>query len=300
MDKKPEENEVSQTDTTTSNVEESKEQSQDAAEKVVSEEIKRPEEDFDDEEDSDSLGPLFIGAVIVAIIGIAVAWFYVNQNNQSTIPEQLTENPLEQFDIAQGEGSDVVLVVNETPLTRAALNRVLQQTIQRAQMQGVDPADPEIRDMIIQQSIDSLVNTELVRQAAEREGFTATEEEIDARYSDVVANTGGLEEFEAAIAELGLTQEGIRQDVANELVIEAYINSILEPQINVTEEDIQELYNMVRGQAEGEGDLDEFPSLDEVRDQVRAQLAGQQEEEIIARLLDELRESADIETLVFR
>lgn len=314
MDKKPEEKDIPQSDSQSLETEESKEQStttldqsgssaeesnEQSTPELVHEEKKAEESSYsEEEEDSDSLGPLFIGAIIVAIVGIAAAWFYVNQNNQATIPEQITQNPIEQFDVAQGEPTDVVIVVNETSLTRASLNRVLQQTIARAQSQGVDPTDPEIRDTIIQQSVDSLVNTELVRQAAEREGFDVTQEEVDTRYNDVVANTGGLEEFEAAIAEFGLTEEGIRQDVANELKIEAYINSILEPQIDVTEEDIQAFYDMVRGQAGEQGDEADFPPLDEVREQVRAQLAGQQEQEIIERLIEELRESADIDTQV--
>ncbi len=339
MDKKPEEKDIPQSDSNSSETGESKEQSttsdqpvseagseetkeqSSSLEQPVSEsagESKEPvtseqpvstpvaegntasdsNQEYVEEEDSDSLGPLFIGAIIVAIIGIAVAWFYVNQNNQATVPEQIVENPLEQFEVAQGDPDDVVLVVNGTSITRAALNRVLQQTAQQTQMQGADPSDPEIRDLILQQAIDSLVNTELVRQAAEREGFEVTEEEIDERYNDVVANTGGLEEFEAAIAELGLTEEGIRQDVANELQIEAYLNSILEPQIEISDQDIEAFYATVQAQAEEQGDLAEFPPLEEVREQIRAQLASEQEQEIIESLLDDLRESAEIETLL--
>jgi len=88
-------------------------------------------------------------------------------------------------------------------------------------------------------ALDTLITKNLIKQEVEKENITVTSEEIDAELQELIDSYGGEETFEQQLTASGLTQEDIKEDIEVNLQIE----KILEPQIEITEEEMQTYFD---------------------------------------------------------
>ncbi len=235
---------------------------------------------------------LVIGAIVVALLMIAGAWFIMGDSNRSVQQDPMTDGTMP-ADLDEGDPDEVVATVNGTELTRAEFNRIRQQVLQQAQQQpGVDLNDPEVMAQVNAQALDTLVNTELIRQAAVAAGVTVSGEQVDARFAEVVQSVGGAEALAESLQQLGITEESLRADVEQELVIQAYLDDSVDEEFSVTDEEVSDFYDELGGAEAG------LPPLSEVREQIEQQLLATQENEVIEALLEGLRAEAQIETML--
>lgn len=251
-----------------------------------------PARTMDDEEYAESsMMPMIVGAIILALVAIAAVWFFTSN-------DQAGDDLAAQVGSAvspetEGDPDDVMATVNGVDLTRAEYNRIRQQVLQNAQMMGMNINDPETQAQVDAQAIDTLINTELIRQAAVAAGASANSEEIEARFADIVAQVGGEEALENSLAQLGLTESSLRADIEQELIIQSYLESSIDTDdLAATDAEVDELYEASGG---AEGGL---PPIDEVRPQIERQIVMNKENELINELVEALRADADIEILL--
>lgn len=174
-----------------------------------------------------------------------------------------------------------------------------QQLAMQSQMTGEEPDQEELK----QQSLDMMINSELLVMDAEEQGFTADESDVD-EYISTMAEENGLESSDELVKqfeEQGLDEEQVRDDVHKEVLMEQVIETIdaEEP----SEDDLQEMYDTqveqieaMNEQAGEEGQQQEVPSFEELKPDLEEQAAQQKENEAVQAHLDGLREDADIET----
>ena len=190
-----------------------------------------------------------------------------------------------------GAGDYVVATVNGIELTRSDFERIHQQAVQSARQQGMDLNDPNTEQQVNDQAMDTLVNTELISQAAVAAGGTVTAAEVEARFAEVVDSLGSVEAVTESLEQLGLTEESLRSDIEQELLIQEYLEEVISVDHSPSEAEVQAYYEQQGGAAQ-------LPPLDQVRDQVRQQLIENEEQVTIEELLEELRLEADIETMI--
>ncbi len=241
-------------------------------------------------ESSSNMTAFIVGAIILALGMIAVAWFFINADANQVPTGADTEMPGFEED---GDPDDPVVIINDTTLTRAEFNRIRQQTVQQAQTMGMDMNDPQTREQINEQAMDTLINTELIRQAAAGAGVTADSAAIDMRFAEIVDMVGGPEALQASLEQLGLTEASLREDVEQELVVQEYLGTLAGPgDLTATEAEVQDLYDAFGGEEAG------LPPLAEVRGEVEEQVIANKEQELITGLLEDLRVDAEIEILL--
>lgn len=178
---------------------------------------------------------------------------------------------------------------------RQAYESQYTQMAMQAQMTGEEVDEEGLQD----QTVENLVNLELLAQDAEASGYEATEEDVDAELENVAEQNGieSVDELLSVAEEQGTSEEQLRADVEQQVLINQVIDDldVAEP----TEEEIEEAYEEVAAQqppAEGEdGEEAETPSLEELRPQIEEQLAAEKENEAAMAHVEELRESAEIE-----
>jgi len=186
-----------------------------------------------------------------------------------------------------------VAKVNGERITVAMVEKNKQQLTMAAVNQGLDPSTPEVAAEIQAQAVDLLINTELLRQAANAAGITVTAEESATRYNEIVTQLGGEEALTARMAELGITPESLQSDIEGELTIQKYLETAVDTSsITITEEAIVAFYEQVGG-----GSNPEFPPLEDVREQIEFELRNQQEQQLISDHIGTLKEGAVIEML---
>ncbi len=195
--------------------------------------------------------------------------------------------------IAKMEASVPAAKVNGTVIPKVEFESSLKQLNQMSTSQGVDIAETTVAADLRKQAIDTLVNAELLRQAALAAGKTVTPEDIEKRLTEIRDGLGGEEALVARMTEFGVTQESLRRDIENEFLIQSLFDEKIDTDtIEVTDAEITEMYKQAGGTEAG------LPPLAEVREQVISQIQFNKEQVLITEYIDTLRAEAEIEVLI--
>jgi peptidyl-prolyl cis-trans isomerase SurA len=175
-----------------------------------------------------------------------------------------------------------------TPIYEAAF----QQAAMQAQMSGEAPDEEALK----KQTVDDLVDTELLVQEADARGLSVSDEDIDAELSDLAQQNqmGSAEELLAAVEKQGITEEQARSQVETQVLVEQLVadeDGSAEP----TEKELRAIYAQAKQQQAQSGQTGQkIPPFAEVRDQIEEQARSQQVGEVAQALVDGLRKDADI------
>lgn len=190
-------------------------------------------------------------------------------------------------------GNSAVAKVNGNKITQNDFNISVEQIKAGAEAQGVDVESPEVQADIKSQAIDMLVNTELLKQEAATRGIEITDEDVQARYDELVSQVGGEEALTERMKQFDVTESILRRDIKNELTIQTLLDQVFaEKQIAVTDEEVLGLYQNAGGAEAG------LPAIEEVREQIEAQVRSSKEQEIVTSFVNELRTNAEVEVLI--
>lgn len=188
------------------------------------------------------------------------------------------------------EKQQAAAVVNGVEISVFDFNATLRQLTANVEQQGGDIADPTIADEVRTQAMDSLVNTEVLRQKAVENNGVATEEDINARYEQIAESLGGVETLLSRMGELGVSEEMLRRDIKNDILIQAHLESAVDlSSATVSDEEIQAFYTQATAS------MEDAPPLAEVRDQIEQQIRFGKEQELVAAYVTSLREVASVE-----
>ena len=190
-------------------------------------------------------------------------------------------------------GHRAVAKVNDGKITNKELETSISQIAAGAAAQGMDTTDPELLAQIRSQAIDMLINTELLMQEAEIRGVTITDADVSERINTLTEEVGGEDVLAERMAQFGIDNKTLRNDVRNELTIQALLDEVFkEQQTEISDEEVQEFYDGAGGEAAG------LPAIEEVAEQIKEQIRSTREQEQVTTLIEELRGKATIEILI--
>jgi foldase protein PrsA len=118
-------------------------------------------------------------------------------------------------------GEPLAATVNGQGIRLAAYERELDQFIQALVALGADLDSPEFQaglPDVRRQVLDLMIDDVLVQQAACEFGITVTDDEIEIRMAEVVAESGGEEAFQAWLDETGQSWEEFRRDICQDIL----------------------------------------------------------------------------------
>ncbi|MCA9359686.1 SurA N-terminal domain-containing protein [Candidatus Kaiserbacteria bacterium] len=222
-----------------------------------------------------------VALVVVAVVIVGVIYLLEKEGRSST-------NFFGSY-IAAQEEKRVVATVNGQDIINKDLNTSVEQFRQMADSQGVDTTNADVQSEIRSQALDVLINTGLLKQAAQERGLSISDEEVTNRLEEIKAEIGGEEVLNERMESLGIGADKLQSDIKDELLIQALLDQVFaEANIEVTEEEIAAIYEQAGGGDAG------LPSLEEVSAQIEAQLLSSKEQEVIDGYLSELRDGAEI------
>lgn len=88
-------------------------------------------------------------------------------------------------------------------------------------------------------ALDSIITLELIEQAANKAGVTATDEDIQGELDTLIENFGSAEALDAAIAQNGMTTELLKENIRTQVLV----SKILEPETKITDDQIKKFYD---------------------------------------------------------
>lgn len=186
-------------------------------------------------------------------------------------------------------GSKVLATVNGEKIRQSEFDTRLNQILSSPQAGAINIDDPGIRALAEEQVLNEMINTRLLLQVAVDSGFTTTDEAIQAEYDLIVNGLGGAEILAEELQKANLTEKTFRESLAEQLVIEQYIDDNIDPySLIVSSEEIDAFYEQISGQ---EG----VPPLSEIKDQIERQLLSDKQQTAVLDLVESLRSAADIE-----
>lgn len=189
--------------------------------------------------------------------------------------------------ISKMEASKPAALVNGVKISQSEFNSSLRQLTEMAASQGADTSDQTVlRD----QAINTLINGELLRQAAVAAGMTASAEDIEKRFNEIRDGIGGADQLALRLAEFGVTEESLRRDIENEILIQGLFDTeVGVKDIVVSDEEINAFYQKIAAEAK------DLPKLEEVRPQIEANIRQGKEQQLINEYIEKLRTDAKVE-----
>ena len=236
-----------------------------------------------------SLGGIVIAIIIIALLGLGYFYFFADKTPQ-------TQTTAETIGLVDTKATGPVARVNNEEVERPIYNSLVINLTNVAEAQGLDVADATIQTEITSQAMTSLVNSELLLQAATESGITVDDATTEAEYDALVAQAGGKEVLEARLNEARITESMLRVNVEEQLVVNQYLDTFLSAQnVTVTDAEVTSFYDSLVAQvAEGT----DVPAMAEVRTELEQQLIAEKQQAAVETLIESLRSNASIEILI--
>lgn len=183
----------------------------------------------------------------------------------------------------------VLAVVDEDPILASDVDRVVKLGLMKR-----NEGEPE--DAFQRRVVNSLIEERLRFHEIDRYGFEQVPvEEIEENVAKIRARFPDEAAFKKALQDVGLDLKGLRQLVARQLLVLAYVDERLGARVFVGLDDISRYYRTVltpemqkRGQP--------VPPLDDVREDIREVLKQQRMNQELEKWTAELRAAADVVT----
>lgn len=145
------------------------------------------------------------------------------------------------FSAAGCSQKDVAATVNGEDITLEQLDEQVEQ-LKEQYPQMFEGPDAEGRLIDFKQRLlDNLINQELVRQAAEEQGVKVSESDVDEQLETLRAGFQDEAQFEQAIESAGMTVDGLREQIREQLLTSKLIES-LTPDSDVSDAEISAYY----------------------------------------------------------
>jgi hypothetical protein len=184
----------------------------------------------------------------------------------------------------------VVAVVDEDPILDSDIERLLRLGLLEA-VAGEKPDDQRRR------ALDLLIEQRLRLHEVDRFGFEETPLGLlDRQMEETRSRFPSEEAFRAELLRLGLDETSLRQLLARQLSVFAYVEERLGPRVFVSVDDIARYYNeeLVPELQRGGARAADLPTLESVRESIRAVLRERRLNEELDRWTADLRSKADV------
>src|SRR5690606_24713820 len=136
---------------------------------------------------------LMIAVVIAIVAALAIGGYFFYKNNMGD-------------NAAEG----AVATVDGVEITRADHDRRAAQLTNVYTSQGIDTSSAEAANAIREQALTTLINRQLVLNAATEAGTTVSDDTVETEYQTLVSSMGGEANLSAAITATGVSLDQFR------------------------------------------------------------------------------------------
>ena len=215
-----------------------------------------------------------VNAIIVVIVVVAAGWYLLSMRT----PAGMGAN-------------DTIATVDGTAITRAELTA---EESQLAAQNGASATSTAMQAQFQSVALDALIGKTLLMQGAQKVGITASSTEVDAQLAAMKANFSSPDDYQKALVAQGLTEDGLRTEISQNLVITSYLDQQLKlSATTATDAEIKAAYDQAT-----KGTGTSTPPLSTVRDQVSQMVIQQKQQSIVDAYVTQLRSAADVKILI--
>lgn len=178
-----------------------------------------------------------------------------------------------------------VVNVNGDEITGAQYNPIYTQLKMSMHKYGQDVSD---LDKLKEQTIEILIEQQIIEQDAAEKGLEVTKEEVQSEFDSIKEQSG--DQLTAALDQYQLSEDDFKSQLGNDMITKKYIEK--EFDIEVTEDEVKEYYDKLKEQSS------EIGELKDVEGQIKTQLAEQESRDLLQARVEELKGKAEVEKLI--
>jgi len=143
---------------------------------------------------------------------------------------------------AQGNYPGVAARVNGVEITNEVLQRNYREYLVQNNVNIVSQRSSEKMEKLRRETLDLLIDQEVVWQEAQKRGVTVTPEEVEAVLTDVRAGFKTPDGFARKLTNEGYTEESYREHLRRLLSAQRYLEGVRAAAATVTDADLERFY----------------------------------------------------------
>lgn len=238
-----------------------------------------------------------VAGSVVAVLALAGCSAGGDEAEPSPEPTEAATDPSAGAPEADLKGlPDVIAIVNDEEIDLDEFTTAYEPQLQQAAMMQQQSGQEIDQDQLKKQVADMLISTELLTQAADEKGIDASDKDVDGLLKQLAEQNGlkTVDEVIAAFDEQGFSEEDVREDAADQVRIEAYV----EAETNIAppnDDELRAQYDTLVEQAKQQGGEGEIPPFEQVKKQLADQSVAQEQNAAIEKIVKQLRENGNVE-----
>jgi len=134
------------------------------------------------------------------------------------------------------------VTINGEAISREKVRAQVDHLIMQRGMGNGGITQPEVYKRIQQEVVDQLIVQELLWQEAQRQGYAAGDDFVDARLNEMKSGFEREQDFLFRIEEGGFTEETYREDIRQQVSVQRMIADGIRANIQVSDEDVAHFY----------------------------------------------------------
>lgn len=220
---------------------------------------------------------IVISIIVVALIAGGV-WFWQSGN----------------LNLGMGSSNEgeVVAMIGEEEITRGEFDAYMTQLAANFDVTIPDESLTEERAEFERTALDQMINERLFASGAAGSGVTVSDADVDARLAEIIAQFETEAEYQAELQTAGLSEDQLRQNIREQLVIEGYFAQLTQGQdFSVPDAEVEAFY---AEQFDAEAEV----SFEEVSEQIRSFLEDGRRQAALDAAIQNLRDSANVQVLL--
>lgn len=219
------------------------------------------------------------GSIILALIALSLIMTGCKEEGETSKKEEQKVDsaaPQKAVEAAPAESEafkalpDVVATVNGVELLKSDLEKIYSMISAQTKMSGDAKSDKEVVDV----ALGELLNMEVLKQESANRNIVPSSEDIESEMKTIRANFPDDAAFEATLKGRGLTMEGVKKSITEQLSVQKMLEKEVQSKISISAEEIKKFYS-------------ENPDYFKTKDSVRA-----------SHILIKTEENADEKTVV--
>lgn len=189
----------------------------------------------------------------------------------------------------------VVATVDGAKISKAEFVTAYESQFKQLAAQAQQTGQPLDQDQAKKQTVESMVNTQLLLAEADDRGYTASQDKIDSTLAELAKQSGlaSPDELLASLAKQGVDKAEANRQLEGQVKLDQLV-AAEGGDSDPTDKQLRELYDQTLAQAESSGSKADIPPFDEVRPQLEDQLRTQSETSVAQALVEDLRKDAKI------
>ncbi|WP_174615654.1 SurA N-terminal domain-containing protein [Virgibacillus ihumii] len=205
---------------------------------------------------------------------------------QSQQSEQAAKQNVEITDEEKVKKDKVVLKVNDNKVNGKEYNAMYAQTKIMMHQYGQDVSNTK---KLKQQTLDILIQQELLKQDAKKNGINISEEKVQKRFDKTKAQN--KDQFSKILDRYHLTEDVYKEQLAFEMTLQKYIDQELSG-TKVSDKEVKDQYEKIKKQQKN------VPKFEKIKDRLKKQMQSQKENQKLQAKVKSLKDKAEIKEMI--